>query len=119
MTPFRMEVVVSYSLHTSFVNDSTFEDVMLCLWDANGTVIAERNLGTFSGRDEIVKNISVKTDSVPRYIFPHHPRFYEIEPFGTGGYSFIPSQEIFRSVTIGSVPFDPRRLERGSCTVPS
>lgn len=116
-SPFHLEGQIHYQFAPSQVDDASFEDVMLCLYDSNGDVIESRNLGTFDGSAEY-KNISITTDGVPDLIIVHHPRFYSIDGFHIYGFEYISKSDRFRQTNSNDISFPYDQLEKGSC-VPS
>lgn len=115
--PFHLEGEIHYQFAPSQVNDASFEDVMLCMYDSNEEVIASENLGTFDGSAEF-KDISVTSDRVPNLILIHHPRFYSIDGFQTEVLIYDGASDRFRESHTNDVSFPYGQVERGTC-VPS
>lgn len=113
-TPFEYDGKVHFGLDPSATSDTTFEHVKLCLYDANGSVLASRDLGTFEA-PSTYKNFSVRTDEVPHYILVHHPRFREIEGFEIELWVYRPSRETFVPRGPSQLPFDYDKLDEQSC----
>jgi len=53
-----------------------FEDVALCLYDRNGTVLADRGLGTFTTTDENLQR-SIGMAERPTYVVVFHPGLHQ------------------------------------------
>jgi hypothetical protein len=62
--PFTPFTRVVFRLDGSVVEQSRFEDVTLCYYTRNGTVIASENLGTFEP-PSTTKNVSLESNSIP------------------------------------------------------
>ncbi len=113
-TPFEFDSEVHFGLSPSATSDTTFEHVKLCLYDANGSVIASRDLGTFE-TPSTAKNFSVQTDEVPHYILVHHPRFREIDGFDNELLVYRPTEETFGPGAPYQLPFEYDNLDQQSC----
>lgn len=74
---------IHFSLATS--ESVTFENVTLCMYDSNGTVLAEESLGTFS-TPSASSTFEVRSGQVVKYIVVDHPRFRDYSEFGPGLY---------------------------------
>lgn len=114
-SPFHLEGEIHYQIDPSQVDDSSFEDVMLCMYDSKRNVIASENLGTFDGSAEYV-NISSSTDSVPDLILVHHPRFYSIDGFQIYAFKYMSESDQFSQLNADHISFPYNRLDRGTCT---
>lgn len=66
----------------------TFENVKLCLYDSNGTVLAEENLGTFSP-PSASSPFEVRSGQIAEYIVVDHPNFRDYPDFGPGLYVWV------------------------------
>lgn len=106
--PFSLTGEVYFYLYVSPSEQTQFEDVRLCLYDRNGTVIQSVSLGTFETNSTVV-NISVQTDQMPWYIYVHHPEFpadldNELRIYNADDDRFDPG-------TPSDLPFDAEGLE--------
>lgn len=112
-SPLNLTGEVHFSLHSTTPEKTKFEDVRLCLYGQNGTVIESVSLGTFEG-PSTTRDISVQTEQMPWYIYVHHPDF---PPRLTNTLRvYYPELDRFSSGTPSELPFDADRLTDTRCT---
>lgn len=110
-TPFTAEVAVSFEWA---VEDSVqFENVMLCLYRQDGSVLNTTNLGTFSTPQTRVR-IPTTAPERPEYIVVDHPGLREN---GFVEMRFWNEEQSYYDIgTIDDIEFDYARSdEAGSC----
>jgi hypothetical protein len=115
------------SIAPSALEDPTLSDVLLCLYDDDGTVMKSTSLGTVEEGSASV-SVALETETATTYVLVHHPEFYRIETLGgishevlvyrpdaeartTEGRHVIPYYPEGPDV----LPFDPATLPGGSC----
>lgn len=116
--PFLLEGQIHYQFDPSQVGDSSFENVMLCVYGPKEREISSENLGTFDGAAETV-DISIRTETMPKYIIIHHPRFYTIDGFQHETMVFSNFSNRFRDEPMSSLPIEYNQLDKGSCRLPT
>jgi len=111
--PFQLDITVRFGFAPSFAKDDSFENVRLCLYNANGSVLYSENLGTLSGSSDTV-DVSIKIKNPPKYIHVHHPRIYE---YMTVHEVWVRNSGnmVFDDGTIRDLPFDPRKIDGLGC----
>lgn len=115
--PFHLEGQIHYQFDPSQVEDASFEDVMLCMYDFDEDVITGTNLGTFDGFSEF-RNISITTDSIPKLVLIHHPRFYSIDGFQHDVLIYGNQTDRYGELSLNGITYPYEQLERGTCSPP-
>lgn len=75
-------------------SDVSFEHVMLCLYDENETIIKAIDVGTLTTPNSKV-NVTVRTETIPKYVLVDHPRFREYPSFEHELYVYLRSENLF------------------------
>lgn len=114
--PFVLSGRVVYSPGTSNVENETFRDIRVCMYRRNGSVLLNQNIGSVSSRGGAI-DISIKSEEVPYYIMVHHPGLYRLNNIENEILVLKDNEGYFDGTqTIEDMPFDVKRLSKGSCS---
>lgn len=106
------------------IEEIHYEDVMLCLYDRNGTVLHGENLGTISmrNRTEFAERyvINVTVSKIPIYFLIDHPDLRNGSVVSTDLLEWVPDRDTYtpRQEGLGEIQNEfefPRSHERGVC----
>lgn len=112
--PFELTGQVFFELDETTTERSRFEDVRLCLYAENGTVLAAEPLGAFEAPSTVV-NVSVRTEQAPWYIYVHHPAFQSLEEFDNELLVYRPDDDRYGPGTVEDLPVRVERLTETRC----
>lgn len=115
--PYQPVGEVNFILDSSIVSDDTFENVFVCMYDKNGDLIASQDLGTFA-TPSTTANVSLETETVPYYVYVHHPRFAEIDSFDVELMMYQPDRHAYADGYPDALPFDYKQMVDTGCTPP-
>lgn len=110
--PFTAEVMVSFEWAVE--NSKKFDDVMLCLYREDGTVLNATNIGTFATPQTRVTT-SITASDRPEYVVVDHPKLREN---GFVEIRFWNEEQGYYDIgTIDDIEFDyPRSDQVGECS---
>jgi len=96
-------------------NGLSYEDVQLCLYDENGTVVGNHSLGTVSSPTQELRMFNVTVSERPTYYIIHHPRINETSTLWAIHRKRNPEDGVLYDVTIDEIDFYPLTNETGVC----
>lgn len=113
-----MGVEVSYDIYG--YEDISYENVRLCLYDENGTVLANEPLPNISSSTYTVKTVNVTLETKPTYYIVDHPELRTDDRFGLHQAQWNEDLDMYQDLEFndGQYPesFDyPRTNETGTC----
>jgi len=95
-----------------------FKNVVVCLYDENGTVLNSTTIDTLQVSDGF-RNVSISASEVPHSMVIDHPAFHQYRKEATTFILFLSENRIFTdsgnfSEAQGAFPY-PRHNETGRC----
>jgi len=93
---------------------STFEDLYMCLYDSEKTLIKAHRIGTMEGNSD--REVTVETDQQVRYVIVDHPKFWQYDSPDAIRWVYNYQSEQYRLFRAQDVSFEYDRSDMvGGC----